>query len=400
MSVRAIYSEEKHIGEKIKKSKTQFIWKFELDGLQHQIEFLVSKFTGKKRVIQDGVILLEQQKLSKNFSYPFNIGKHMCVISYGLKGAGMRIDNNAFDDLYQTKSFGGKASMTNHRKAPGSSKPSAAVGGRKKMPEGWVDIQKAKDSVKYDDIPDPYSDKVKIENKKEEKKEEKQKISLKDLGRGKKSGTVFKKNKDEFFDNDDDFNWDSNKNKNKEKGNDFDFDFGNNTASNENKKSDAFDFDSFGENLPKKKEDDIFGDGGSTTEPAKKTGIEDIVFDSSNYAQAAPPQPKTNDVFGGAFHQPAPVAAPANPFDAFGVANNAPPSQHNANFGGNQTDWNAGFSSQFSSTPFSGAGSFNTQGITNTTQKSDFASLNPFPNNQAEQQNVLPPGVNGLDLFD
>ena len=93
MSVRAIYAEEKHIGEKIKKSKTQFIWKFELDGLQHQIEFLVSKLTGKKRVLQDGVVILEQQKLSKSFTFPFNIGKHMCNISYGLKGAKMRIDN-------------------------------------------------------------------------------------------------------------------------------------------------------------------------------------------------------------------------------------------------------------------------------------------------------------------
>lgn len=77
MSIRAIYFEEKNIGEHIKKSKKQFIWKFELDGLQHTIEFLVSKLTGKKKILQDGISLYEQKKMTTSFQFPFNIGKHM-----------------------------------------------------------------------------------------------------------------------------------------------------------------------------------------------------------------------------------------------------------------------------------------------------------------------------------
>lgn len=103
MSIRAIYFEEKNIGERIKKSKKQFIWKFELDGLQHTIEFLVSKLTGKKKVIQDGITLLEQKKLTKSFQFPFNINKHMCVIIYNLNETDLRIDNNPFETLYQGK---------------------------------------------------------------------------------------------------------------------------------------------------------------------------------------------------------------------------------------------------------------------------------------------------------
>ena len=73
------------------------------------------------------------------------------------------------------------------------------------MPDGWQDIKKAKDSVKYDDIPDPYSNAP-------AKEEKKTKSSLKDIGRKQKSTTVVKKpNNAEFFDNDDDFDWDSNK---------------------------------------------------------------------------------------------------------------------------------------------------------------------------------------------
>ena len=186
MSVRAIYYEEKHIGEKIKKTKTQFLWKFELDGMQHQLEFLVSKLSGKKRVIQDGVVLLEQQKIIKSFQFPFNIGKHMWNLSYSMKGAKLRIDNWSFSDLYQGKNFEDGKSASVHKRPEVHPRSKTEYNSKKKISDGWNDIKKAKDSVKYADIPDPYSN----EPKKEEVKE---KISLKDLGRRKKTGTVFQK---------------------------------------------------------------------------------------------------------------------------------------------------------------------------------------------------------------
>ena len=72
-----------------------------------------------------------------------------------------------------------------------------------KVPDGWSDIKKAKDNVKYDDIPDPYADASSVN--KEEKKE---KASLENMGRREKSGTVIQKNKNnDFFDKDNDFDW-------------------------------------------------------------------------------------------------------------------------------------------------------------------------------------------------
>jgi hypothetical protein len=199
MSVRAIYFDERNIGERIKKSKKQFIWKFEIDGLQHTIEFLVSKLSGKKKVIQDGVVLLEQKKITKSFEFPFNIGKHMLVITYGLKGGDLRIDNNSFENLYQGKSYSGTDVKPSYGKpqAPAQRSQTQYNPQKKKMPEGWQDIKKAKDGLKYDDIPDPYSDQP--AKKKEEKK------SLQELGRPKKAGTVFQKKKKSSFD--DDFDW-------------------------------------------------------------------------------------------------------------------------------------------------------------------------------------------------
>jgi hypothetical protein len=202
MSVRAIYFEERNIGEHIKKSKKQFIWKFELDGLQHTIEFLVSKLTGKKKVIQDGIVLLEQKKLTKSFEFPFNISKHMLVIKYGLKGSDLRIDNNIFENLYQGKSFGDKTTPV-PAKSTAPVRSQTQYTASKKVSDGWGDIKKAKDNVKYDDIPDPYDDvPMKV---KEEKKE---KVSLENAGNWKRTGTVVQKSKNtEFFDNDNDFDW-------------------------------------------------------------------------------------------------------------------------------------------------------------------------------------------------
>jgi hypothetical protein len=204
MSVRAIYFEERNIGEHIKKSKKQFIWKFELDGLQHTIEFLVSKLTGKKKVIQDGIVLLEQKKLTKSFEFPFNISKHMLVIKYGLKGSDLRIDNNIFENLYQGKSFGDKTTAV-PAKSTGPARSQTQYTASKKVSDGWGDIKKAKDNVKYDDIPDPYDDvPIKV------KEEIKEKVSLESVGNRRKTGTVVQKSKNtEFFDqdNDNDFDW-------------------------------------------------------------------------------------------------------------------------------------------------------------------------------------------------
>lgn len=211
MSIRAIYFEEQNIGEHIKKSKKRFVWKFELDGLQHTIEFYVSKLTGKKKVVQDGITLLEQKKITKSFQFPFNIGKHMCVIMYSISEVDLRIDNHPFDTLYKGKQFGGPNVPSVYKKQEGMPRSNTAYLPQKKVPEGWAEVKKAKDDVKYDDIPDPYSLGGKKESSKEEHEDNHK--SLKDLGRKQKSTTVVKKNQNaNFFDDeggDDDFGWDN-----------------------------------------------------------------------------------------------------------------------------------------------------------------------------------------------
>ena len=42
------------------RSKKKFTWKFEIDGMQHTVEFQISLITGKKKVYQDGQQVLKQ----------------------------------------------------------------------------------------------------------------------------------------------------------------------------------------------------------------------------------------------------------------------------------------------------------------------------------------------------
>jgi len=166
--------------------------------------------------------------------------------------------------------------------------------------------------------------------------------------------------------------------------------------------------------------DDIFGEEPKTQE--KTNGLEDIIFDNNNYNNQT--KPSVDPGYTGGF-QPAANDPSKNPFDAFNAFNQPaqqqpvhPPTtfanngmnqpsafpqsnQSNSGLGTGQTDWNAGFSSQFSSDPFPATGGgFSNQNTANT-QNKDFSALNPFPDqNAAKKQTALPPGVNGLDLFD
>lgn len=80
MSIKVINFERHDIGERLKKSKSQFIWKLSIDNTLTTIELMCSHFSGKKKVFHDGRIIFELQKFGTAFQYPFQIGTHMLNI--------------------------------------------------------------------------------------------------------------------------------------------------------------------------------------------------------------------------------------------------------------------------------------------------------------------------------
>ena len=90
---------EKDIGEKIKISKKQYIWEFNLNGSPQRIELLDSKISHKKRIFKNGISILQTTD-EGNFLHTFDIDGHECVIiQYGDKME-LRVDNQSFTHLY------------------------------------------------------------------------------------------------------------------------------------------------------------------------------------------------------------------------------------------------------------------------------------------------------------
>jgi hypothetical protein len=155
MSIKAIYYDSEKLGKTFKGSKKKFTWKFELDGMQHTIEFMVSVITGKKKVFQDGKLVFKQQKVTKSFQYPFSLGRHLLVLNLHNKQAELRIDNYPFNSLYDNSHSGGSRMPPPTRSqgplGPPSQQPSKAGA-------GWDEIREmqGKDD-RYDDIPDGWN---------------------------------------------------------------------------------------------------------------------------------------------------------------------------------------------------------------------------------------------------
>ena len=91
--------EEKKIGGTFKSSKIEYTWEFVLDNVPQKIELIDSRWTGKKRLIRNGIEVLDKNK-DGSFLKNFQIGNHtFTIITYGDK-CELRVDNQSFTHLY------------------------------------------------------------------------------------------------------------------------------------------------------------------------------------------------------------------------------------------------------------------------------------------------------------
>jgi len=101
MVIQALYYDSRDIGKHIKKSKRLYTWRFSIDGKEHLVEFYTSVLTGKKKIIHNGTVLYEGQKvLSTSFQFPFSIDVNMLNIVQHGDSFELRINNQVFAHLY------------------------------------------------------------------------------------------------------------------------------------------------------------------------------------------------------------------------------------------------------------------------------------------------------------
>jgi hypothetical protein len=320
-SVKALYYKENNIGNWLKKSKKQYVWKLQVDGDTHHIEFMDSVLSGKKKIIKNGMVVFERQLFGVPFQYPFTIGKHSLNIAMHGDKYELRVDGMSFSHLYNlTKSgqmtggyqeeenmgaygdysSGSKSTYQSKKYDDGfddypepPKKPSPSKGkadsfewdnGKQQKREnsddedfdtgydGWNDVKRTH-SVKKTEIPDPYSSKKKYDPSNDDFFNDSKATD----GRG-KATTMVKKGGDFFSGGYDKPSSDKKK----------DFD-----SSGQPK---AFDFDGFGENLEKKNDDfdNVFEDA---PKPKKKQDEEDPFA----WGNESKPKQQKKDEFGNEF---------------------------------------------------------------------------------------------------
>ena len=98
-SISGLRYQEKKVGGTFKSSKIEYTWEFILDGTPQKIELIDSRWSGKKRLIRNGMEVVDRNN-DGSFLKNFQIGNHVfAVISYGDK-CELRVDNQSFTHLY------------------------------------------------------------------------------------------------------------------------------------------------------------------------------------------------------------------------------------------------------------------------------------------------------------
>lgn len=93
----AISFEKFKVGKLIKRSKNKYTWKFEIEEELYTLDLFVSRMSGKRTVILNGIKLSTQKTSGLGSTYIVNIPKHKVIIyELGDNAFELRINNIAF----------------------------------------------------------------------------------------------------------------------------------------------------------------------------------------------------------------------------------------------------------------------------------------------------------------
>ena len=133
---RALSHRMDKVGRHIKASKCKYQWRFQLEGQDHSVDFYVSRFSRKKKLILDGNIVSEIKGGGPGTSYPFLIGQHSFFV--------YQLTRSSFDLRFEHHSF--QSFMYRDKNPP------AAPSGNTRDPFQYVDPFAANVSVGEDDF--------------------------------------------------------------------------------------------------------------------------------------------------------------------------------------------------------------------------------------------------------
>lgn len=103
----------RHVGRHIKSSKIKYTWEFILDNRSYNIELFVSRISGKRRIVVNGLTFANEKHSRGSLSnYYLNIGTHKVVLT--------ELRENFFDLFIDEASFETEARKNNEGEVSGN----------------------------------------------------------------------------------------------------------------------------------------------------------------------------------------------------------------------------------------------------------------------------------------
>lgn len=100
-SLKALLFDKQSVGKHIKSSKKRFLWRFEIDGNQHQVDLYCSRLSGRRKLFFDGDLKHDTYTTGgMGASYPIRYGRHVfLIVQVGDCDYDLRIDNISFREI-------------------------------------------------------------------------------------------------------------------------------------------------------------------------------------------------------------------------------------------------------------------------------------------------------------
>ena len=100
-SIKVLLFDKQSVGKRIKSSKKRFLWRFEIDGNQHQVDLYCSRLSGRRKLFFDGDLKHDTYTTGGiGASYPIRYGRHVfLIVQVGDCDYDLRIDNISFKEM-------------------------------------------------------------------------------------------------------------------------------------------------------------------------------------------------------------------------------------------------------------------------------------------------------------
>lgn len=102
MDIKNMFFDRREVGRTVKSSKIYYVWEFVTNKRVCKVELFHSKVSGKKKLVLDGKVIMEDESFSADFSYSFKVEKLRCkLVQHSSKKFELTINSKLYNSLME-----------------------------------------------------------------------------------------------------------------------------------------------------------------------------------------------------------------------------------------------------------------------------------------------------------